>query len=192
MALSPAELRKRSLSLRYRAKSREPLDRLLPEAFALVRKAGRRTLDMRHFDVQLLGGMAMHHRSIAEMQTGEAKRCTATLPLYLEALPGHGAHLATVNDYLARRDAEWMRGPFTRRRPLGGRGRRPDAAERPPQGLRQRCHLRHLEGVRLRFPPRPPAAAGARARAKPTSWGACSAMSTAPASSRCNAATTSQ
>ncbi len=109
MALSGAELRKRSLSLRYRAKSREPLDRLLPEAFALVREAGRRALNMRHFDVQLLGGMAMHHRSIAEMQTGEGKTLTATLPLYLEALPGRGAHLATVNDYLARRDAEWMR-----------------------------------------------------------------------------------
>ena len=108
-ALGDFELRKRSLSLRYRAKSQEPLDRLLPEAFALVREAGRRTLNMRHFDVQMLGGMAMHHRSIAEMQTGEGKTLTATLPLYLAALSGKGAHLATVNDYLARRDADWMR-----------------------------------------------------------------------------------
>ena len=108
-ALSSFDLRKRSLSLRYRLKSHEPVDNLLPEAFALVREAGRRALNMRHFDVQMLGGMAMHHRSIAEMQTGEGKTLTATLPLYLAALEGKGAHLATVNDYLARRDAEWMK-----------------------------------------------------------------------------------
>jgi preprotein translocase subunit SecA len=107
--LSDYDLRKRSLSLRYRAKSGEPLDQLLPEGFALVREAGRRRLNMRHFDVQLLGGMAMHYRSIAEMQTGEGKTLTATLGMYLAALVGKGAHLATVNDYLARRDAEWMR-----------------------------------------------------------------------------------
>jgi preprotein translocase subunit SecA len=106
-----AELRKRSLALRYRAKSREPLDRILPEAYALVREAGKRALNMRHFDVQLLGGTALHHRAIAEMQTGEGKTLTATLPLYLASLSGQGAHLATVNDYLAKRDAEWM-GPL--------------------------------------------------------------------------------
>ncbi|MEX0714389.1 MAG: preprotein translocase subunit SecA [Pirellulales bacterium] len=107
--LSDHDLRKRSLSLRYRAKSQEPLDRLLPESYALVREAARRTVNMRHFDVQILGGIAMHHRSIAEMQTGEGKTLTATLPMYLHALAGKGAQLATVNDYLARRDAEWMR-----------------------------------------------------------------------------------
>ncbi len=106
--LSDAELRKRSLSLRYRAKSREPLGQLLPEAFALVREAGMRTIKQRHFDVQILGGIAMHHRCVAEMQTGEGKTLTATLPLYLEALTGEGVHLATVNDYLAERDAKWM------------------------------------------------------------------------------------
>ena len=79
--LSDYELRKRSLSLRYRAKSQEPLDRLLPESFALVREAGRRTLNMRHFDVQMLGGIAMHNRSIVEMQTGEGKTLTATLAM---------------------------------------------------------------------------------------------------------------
>ena len=109
MELGDHDLRKRSLSVQYRAKSLEPLDRLLPEAFALVREAGRRKINMRHFDVQLLGGMAMHHKSVAEMQTGEGKTLTATLPLYLHALTGRGVHLATVNDYLARRDAEWMR-----------------------------------------------------------------------------------
>jgi len=108
-SLNNYDLRKKSLSLRYRAKSREPLDKLLPEAFALVREAGRRTLNMRHFDVQILGGMAMHYNSVAEMQTGEGKTLTATLPLYLAALEGKGTHLATVNDYLAHRDAELMR-----------------------------------------------------------------------------------
>ncbi len=107
--LNAYDLRKRSLSLRYRVKSHEPVDHILPEAFALVREAGRRSVDMRHFDVQMLGGIAMHYRSIAEMQTGEGKTLTATLTLYLAALEGKGAHLATVNDYLARRDAEWMR-----------------------------------------------------------------------------------
>ena len=106
--LSEHDLRKTSLGLRYRARSGETLDKLLVEAFALVREAGRRSLGMRHFDVQLLGGAAMHHRSIIEMQTGEGKTLTATLPLYLAALDGKGSHLATVNDYLARRDAEWM------------------------------------------------------------------------------------
>lgn len=106
--LGAEQLRKRSLSLRYRAKSGEPLSRLLVEGYALVREAGRRTLNMRHFDVQLLGGIAIFHRSIVEMQTGEGKTLTATLPMYLHALMGKGCHLATVNDYLARRDADWM------------------------------------------------------------------------------------
>jgi len=107
--LNDHQFRKRSLSLRYRAKSGEPLTRLLPEGYALVREAGRRTLKMRHFDVQMLGGIAIFHRSIVEMQTGEGKTLTATLPLYLHGLVGKGCHLATVNDYLARRDADWMR-----------------------------------------------------------------------------------
>ncbi len=102
------DLRKESLSLKYRAKSGESLARLLPEAYALVREAGRRTLKMRHFDVQLLGGIALFHGSIAEMETGEGKTLTATLPMYLRSLEGKGAHLATVNDYLASRDADWM------------------------------------------------------------------------------------
>ncbi|MBN2577384.1 MAG: preprotein translocase subunit SecA [Pirellulales bacterium] len=107
-AQSDEQLRKKSLSLRYRAKSGVPLSRLLVESFALVREAGRRTIKMRHFDVQILGGIAMFNRSIVEMQTGEGKTLTATLPMYLYALSGKGCHLATVNDYLARRDAEWM------------------------------------------------------------------------------------
>ncbi|MGE3408327.1 MAG: helicase-related protein [Pirellulales bacterium] len=111
-ALSVEALRKHSLALRYRAKSGEPLAKLLPEAFALVREAAVRTLSMRHFDVQLLGGIALSERSIVEMQTGEGKTLTATLPLYLHALTGAGSHLVTANDYLAHRDAEWMRPVF--------------------------------------------------------------------------------
>jgi len=106
--LADEQLRKQSLSLRYRAKSGEPLASLMVEGYALVREAARRTINMRHFDVQLLGGIAMFNRSIVEMQTGEGKTLTATLPLYLHALVGRGCHLATVNDYLARRDADWM------------------------------------------------------------------------------------
>ena len=106
--LDEQQLRKQSLALRYRAKSGESLDRLLPDAFALIVEAASRTLGMRHYDVQLLGGIAMHYQSIAEMQTGEGKTLTATLPMYLAALSGKSVHLATANDYLARRDAEWM------------------------------------------------------------------------------------
>lgn len=106
---TPTQLKKRSLSLRYRARSGEKLDVLLHEAYALVREAGRRTLNMRHFDVQVLGAIAMFHGAVAEMETGEGKTLTATMPMYIRALHGKGAHLATVNDYLAARDAEWMR-----------------------------------------------------------------------------------
>ncbi len=106
--LGDDELRKISLSIQYEAKSGTRLAKLLPQAYALVREAGRRTINMRHFDVQLLGGIALFHESFAEMQTGEGKTLVATLPLYLYALAGHGAHLTTVNDYLAKRDAEWM------------------------------------------------------------------------------------
>ncbi len=108
-ALPTDQIRKESLSLRYRAMSGEPLRKILPEAFALVREAGRRTLNMRHFDVQIVGGAALYDGCITEMQTGEGKTLTATLPLYLHALSGQGAHLATVNDYLAERDAIWMK-----------------------------------------------------------------------------------
>src|SRR5205823_2754622 len=87
---------------------KDVLQEILPEAFALVREAGRRTLNMRHFDVQLIGGMVLHSGSIAEMKTGEGKTLVATLPIYLNALAGRGVHLVTINDYLAKRDAEWM------------------------------------------------------------------------------------
>ena len=94
--------------LRSRAENGEPLDTLIPDSFALVREAGCRTLEMRHFDVQLLGGMVLHSGKIAEMKTGEGKTLVATLAAYLNALSGKGVHVVTVNDYLARRDSEWM------------------------------------------------------------------------------------
>ncbi|MEA2374502.1 MAG: preprotein translocase subunit SecA, partial [Thermoleophilaceae bacterium] len=103
------ELRERADALRERARNGESLDELLPESFALTREAAKRTLGQRHFDVQLIGGMVLHDGSIAEMKTGEGKTLTATLPIVLNALAGKGVHLVTVNDYLARRDAEWMR-----------------------------------------------------------------------------------
>src|SRR4051794_37172529 len=106
--LDDAELRASADELRERARNGESLDDLLPETFALVREASRRTLGMRHFDVQLIGGMVLNDGAIAEMRTGEGKTLTATLAVVLNSLPGKGVHLVTVNDYLARRDAEWM------------------------------------------------------------------------------------
>src|SRR5215212_8204184 len=116
---SDDELRERYEALRERHLNGEPLDELLYESFALTREAGRRALGQRHFDVQLIGGMVLHDGSIAEMRTGEGKTLTATLPVVLNALAsrdengrpvqGKGIHLVTVNDYLARRDALWMK-----------------------------------------------------------------------------------
>ena len=106
--LSDDQLRAKTEELKQRAIKGESLDALLPEAFAVVREGSKRVFKMRHFDVQLLGGMALHNGKIAEMRTGEGKTLTATLPVYLNALTGKGVHLVTVNDYLARRDAEWM------------------------------------------------------------------------------------
>ena len=110
-ALDDAALRAKTDEFRSRLVDGESLDQLLPEAFAVVREAGVRALGMRHFDVQLIGGMALHDGKIAEMRTGEGKTLVATLPAYLNALPDHSVHLVTVNDYLARRDASWM-GPL--------------------------------------------------------------------------------
>ncbi len=105
---SDAELAKRSHDLRLRARQGDALNSLLVDAFALVREAAKRTIKQRHYDVQLVGGAAIHFRSIAEMETGEGKTLVATLPAYLNALQGKGVHIVTVNDYLAHRDAEWM------------------------------------------------------------------------------------
>ena len=110
-AMSDAELREQTVKFRERLKAGETLEDLLIEAFAVCREGGRRFLGMRHYDVQLIGGMVLHSGSIAEMVTGEGKTLVATLPAYLNALEGKGVHVVTVNDYLARRDMEWM-GPL--------------------------------------------------------------------------------
>jgi preprotein translocase subunit SecA len=107
-ALGDQQLRAKTADLKAQVAQGAPLDDLLPDAFAVVREAGRRTLNMRHFDVQLIGGMVLHAGKIAEMKTGEGKTLVATLPAYLNALAGKGVHVVTVNDYLARRDSEWM------------------------------------------------------------------------------------
>jgi preprotein translocase subunit SecA len=106
--LSDDELRNKTEQFKQRVQQGETLDAILPEAFAVVREGGKRALQMRHFDVQLIGGMVLHYGKIAEMRTGEGKTLMATLPAYLNALSGKGVHVVTVNDYLASRDAEWM------------------------------------------------------------------------------------
>src|SRR5881296_1326509 len=106
--LDDAGLRAKSEEFKKRIEGGEPLDEILPESFAVCREAARRTVGMRHFDVQLIGGMVLHDGKIAEMATGEGKTLVATLPAYLNALAGRGVHIVTVNDYLAQRDADWM------------------------------------------------------------------------------------
>ena len=106
--LSDQALAEKTETFRKRLADGETLDQILPEAFAVCREVSKRKLGMRHFDVQLLGGMVLHQGKISEMKTGEGKTLVATLPLYLNALAGKGAHLVTVNDYLAKRDAQWM------------------------------------------------------------------------------------
>jgi len=106
--LTDEQLRQKTEEFKKRVAGGEPLDDVLAEAFAVVREAGKRVLNMRHFDVQLIGGMVLHSGKIAEMKTGEGKTLVATLPAYLNALEGKGVHVVTVNDYLARRDSEWM------------------------------------------------------------------------------------
>ena len=107
-SLSDQDLRAKTDEFKNRLEADETLDDLLPEAFAVVREAAKRTLGQRHYDVQLMGGAALHLGNIAEMRTGEGKTLVATLPCYLNALAGKGVHVVTVNDYLAERDSEWM------------------------------------------------------------------------------------
>ncbi|MGH7089945.1 MAG: preprotein translocase subunit SecA, partial [Stellaceae bacterium] len=108
VALSDEELCARTQLFKTRLADGETLDDLLPDAFAAVREAAKRTLGQRHFDVQLMGGIVLHRGMIAEMKTGEGKTLVATLPVYLNALSGKGVHVVTVNDYLAKRDSDWM------------------------------------------------------------------------------------
>jgi preprotein translocase subunit SecA len=141
---SDDELREMTVVFRDRHAKGESLDQLLPEAFAVVREAAKRTLGQRHFDVQLIGGIVLHEGQIAEMKTGEGKTLVATLAVYLNAIAEKGVHVVTVNDYLAKRDSEWM-GPHGRRdRP---RHLRP----RKKRGLRRRRHLRHKQRIWIRL-----------------------------------------
>ena len=141
-------MQERELSLQ------EALTDLLPEAFAVVREAALRTLGMRHFDVQLMGGMVLHEGKIAEMKTGEGKTLVATLPVYLNALAGKGVHVVTVNDYLARRDAEWMGQVYKFLGLTVGCIQHDMDNEERQARLRLRRHLRHQQRVRLRLPAR--------------------------------------
>ena len=152
--MSDAELQGMTDELKKRYADGESLDDLMPEAFATVREAARRVLGQRHFDVQVMGGAALHLGNIAEMKTGEGKTLVSTLPAYLNALTGEGVHVVTVNDYLAKFQSEWMGRVhhflgLTRRRDPAR-----DASGRAPRGLRLRHHLRHQQRARLRLPAR--------------------------------------
>ena len=107
-SLSDSEFKEKTLKLKRLAKEGNSLESIIPEGFALVREAARRTLGERHYDVQLAGGIILHNGKIAEMKTGEGKTLVSTLPAYLNSLTGKGVHIVTVNDYLAKRDSEWM------------------------------------------------------------------------------------
>ena len=148
------QLRAKTEEFRERARSGETLDDLLPEAFAAVRVAAKRTLDQRHFDVQIIGGIVLHQGKIAEMKTGEGKTLSATLPAYLNAITGDGVHVVTVNDYLARRDAQWM-GPIYHMLGLSVGALQhdtaylydPDAPEED-QGVEKQCPVARREAYR--------------------------------------------
>ena len=175
-ALSDEALRAKTAEFKERVANGETLDDMLPEAFAVVREAGKRALPMRHFDVQLIGGMALHNGKIAEMRTGEGKTLVATLPAYLNALTGKGVHIVTVNDYLAQRDADWMGRIY---RFLGltvGVNLSQMDHDDEAGGVRRRHHLRHQQRVRLRLPARQHGVTKRRS--------ACSAGSTTRSSTR--------
>ena len=108
LTLSDSELKNKTLEFKQRLKNKETIDQIMPEAFAVVREASKRVIGQRHFDVQLMGGLVLHQGKIAEMKTGEGKTLVATLPVYLNSLLDKGVHVVAVNDYLAKRDSEWM------------------------------------------------------------------------------------
>ena len=144
-ALSDEALKAKTAEFKERYQKGESLDALLPEAFATVREAADRVLGMRPYPVQLIGGIVLHQGRIAEMKTGEGKTLVATLPAYLNALTGQGVHIVTVNDYLAKRDSEWMGKVL----PFSGAERRSDYPRhgqcRPPRGICCRHYLRHQQ-----------------------------------------------
>ena len=155
---SDAELAQASKTLRGRARGGEPLDKLLTEAFGLVCVASWRAVGMRPFDVQVAGGVILHHGGLAELATGEGKTLTAMLPTFLDALAGKGVHVTTVNDYLAKRDADEVTGPVYsscsgfERRGVAAKNRK---MQRPRRCLQAGHHLRDCVRVRVRLPARP-------------------------------------
>ena len=162
--LTDEELRDETKGFRERLDNGETLDMLLPEAFAAVREASKRTLGKRHFDVQLMGGAALHQGNVAEMKTGEGKTLVATLPSYLNALSGKGVHVITVNDFLAEYQSELMGRVH---RALGmetGCILAPDDARAASRRVRQGHHLRHEQRVRVRLPARQHGVGPRRAR----------------------------
>ncbi len=152
---SDDDLRATTATLRARVEAGEDLDAMLPEAFATVREAGRRVLGQRHFDVQLMGGAALHYGWVAEMKTGEGKTLSSTLAAYLNAIGGRGVHLVTVNEYLAR-SRRRVDGPDPSLPRPGGRGGRSGQrlARREAPGVRRRHHVRNEQRVRVRLPAR--------------------------------------
>ncbi len=153
-ALSDADLADKTRQFREQLANGKTVDDILPEAFAAVREASRRTLGLRHFDVQLIGGMVLHDGKISEMRTGEGKTLVATLAAYLNALPGTGTHIVTVNEYLASRDAEWM-GPIYRFLGLTVGVVQAGTVDRgEARRLLRGHHLQHQQRARLRLPPR--------------------------------------
>ena len=193
-ALSDLELRELSNGFRDRLEDGETLDDLLPESFAATREAALRALGQRHFDVQLMGGAVLHAGKIAEMRTGEGKTLTATLAGSLNAVDGRGVHVVTVNDYLAKRDTQWMgqvyhalglsvgciqhEAAFIYDPGLGRRGRAAGAIATSSrrEAYEARHHLWHQQRVRLRLPARQ------HGRRSPTAWS--SATSSTPSSTR--------
>lgn len=153
-ALSDADLQAKTAEFKQRLADGQTLDGILPEAFAVCREASRRVLGMRHFDVQLIGGMVLHDGKIAEMRTGEGKTLVATLAVYLNALVNKGVHVVTVNDYLASRDAGIMEAALQFPRSDRRRDYFRYAAVRPSKRLRCRHYLRHEQRIRLRLPAR--------------------------------------
>ena len=166
--LSDAELQAKTAEFKEKLDNGATLDDILVEAFAALREAGKRVLKMRHYDVQLIGGMVLHKGAIAEMRTGEGKTLVATLPVYLNALEGKGVHVVTVNDYLAKRDAEWMGKLYELARPVASAPSSTSRATREKRAA-YRCDitLRPEQRVRLRLPARQHEVLGARLRAAP-------------------------
>ena len=149
--LTDEELQAQTPALRSRLEAGETLDDILPEAFAIVREVSKRVMGMRHFDVQMVGGVVLHRGEIGEMRTGEGKTLVATLACYLNALEGKGVHVVTVNDYLARRDADWMGKIYSFSRAYHGCDRAKPCRKRAPRCLWLRYYIRDQQRIGLRL-----------------------------------------